>query len=207
VAKKQEDTSPKVTNLPLPISDTPLVIDLPDGQKIVIGKMQAGSVIEVATWRGTGRPDSRTNRLMMGMNSGAAAPQEASAVPSTEAAKTAATAPQDLKGRAIFLAKNLIQSAQQVVSKVLASIKTRKPRIAKISSADTATSSSITTSSEVDEWLEKVLAKSERRAALAAQRISAPSEKKAPEKKTQAKKSAKKASSVKKKSAATKRKK
>jgi hypothetical protein len=31
--------------------------------------MNHGTVIEVATWRGTGRPDSRTNRLMLGMSS------------------------------------------------------------------------------------------------------------------------------------------
>jgi hypothetical protein len=59
-----------VSQLPLPISDSPLVIDLPDGQKLVIGKMAEGSVIEVATWRGTGRPDSRTSRLMLGMSPG-----------------------------------------------------------------------------------------------------------------------------------------
>jgi len=58
---------PKVSKLPLPISDSPLVIDLPDGQKIVVGKMTQGSVIEVATWRGVGRPDSRTSRLMLGV--------------------------------------------------------------------------------------------------------------------------------------------
>jgi hypothetical protein len=46
------------------------VIDLPDGQKIVVGKMTQGSVIEVATWRGVGRPDSRTSRLMLGMGTG-----------------------------------------------------------------------------------------------------------------------------------------
>lgn len=62
---------PKVTQLPIPVSETPLVIDLPDGQKLVIGKIAVGSVIEVATWRGTGRPDSRTSRLMLGMASGA----------------------------------------------------------------------------------------------------------------------------------------
>jgi hypothetical protein len=60
----------KVSQLPLPISDSPLVIDLPDGQTLVIGKMAEGSVIEVATWRGTGRPDSRTSRLMLGMSPG-----------------------------------------------------------------------------------------------------------------------------------------
>ena len=63
-------STPKVSKLPLPISDSPLVIDLPDGQKIVVGKMTQGSVIEVATWRGVGRPDSRTSRLMLGMGSG-----------------------------------------------------------------------------------------------------------------------------------------
>lgn len=46
------------------------MIDLPDGQKIVVGKMTQGSVIEVATWRGVGRPDSRTSRLMLGMGNG-----------------------------------------------------------------------------------------------------------------------------------------
>jgi hypothetical protein len=61
---------PKVSKLPLPVSDSPLVIDLPDGQKIVIGKMTEGSVIEVATWRGVGRPDSRTSRLMLGVGNG-----------------------------------------------------------------------------------------------------------------------------------------
>ncbi|CAB4829855.1 unannotated protein [freshwater metagenome] len=46
-----------------------MVIDLPDGQKLVIGKMGQGTVIEVATWRGVGRPDSRTSRMMFGMSS------------------------------------------------------------------------------------------------------------------------------------------
>ena len=55
--------------MPLPVSDSALVIDLPDGQKLVIGKMGQGTVIEVATWRGVGRPDSRTSRMMFGMSS------------------------------------------------------------------------------------------------------------------------------------------
>lgn len=69
MAKKDErPVAPVVTSLPLPSSDSVLVIDLPDGQKLLVGKMSPGSVIEVATWRGTGRPDSRTNRLMLGMS-------------------------------------------------------------------------------------------------------------------------------------------
>lgn len=79
---------PIVSRVPLPISDSALVIDLPDGQKLVIGKMSEGTVIEVATWRGVGRPDSRTNRMMFGMSSAeieeeAGPVQEESALAST----------------------------------------------------------------------------------------------------------------------------
>jgi len=68
-AKKDNlPAKPIVSKVPLPVSDSALVIDLPDGQKLVIGKMSQGTVIEVATWRGVGRPDSRTNRMMFGMS-------------------------------------------------------------------------------------------------------------------------------------------
>jgi hypothetical protein len=69
MAKKQEEhIEPVVSSIPVPQSDSPLVIDLPDGQKLVVGNLPNGSVIEVATWRGTGRPDSRTQRLMLGVS-------------------------------------------------------------------------------------------------------------------------------------------
>lgn len=67
--KKSVPDKPIISRVPLPISDSALVIDLPDGQKLVIGKMGQGTVIEVATWRGVGRPDSRTSRMMFGMSS------------------------------------------------------------------------------------------------------------------------------------------
>ncbi len=67
--KKAIPEKPIVSRVPLPASDSALVIDLPDGQKLVIGKMGQGTVIEVATWRGVGRPDSRTSRMMFGMSS------------------------------------------------------------------------------------------------------------------------------------------
>ena len=65
-----ELSSSDISTLPLATVDTqaPLVIDLPDGQKLVVGNLDPGTVIEVATWRGTGRPDSRTNRLMLGVS-------------------------------------------------------------------------------------------------------------------------------------------
>jgi len=74
--KSQVPPTPEMTSLPMNKGDSPLVIDLPDGQKLVVGNLAAGSVIEVATWRGTGRPDSRTSRLMLGMSSGQAKPAE-----------------------------------------------------------------------------------------------------------------------------------
>ena len=75
MAKKkiEEIPAPIVSPIPISATDSPLVIDLPDGQKLVVGQMPTGTVIEVATWRGTGRPDSRTSRLMLGMSS----PEEA----------------------------------------------------------------------------------------------------------------------------------
>lgn len=66
--KKEENNEPIISSIPVPPSDSALVIDLPDGQKLLVGKIETGTVIEVATWRGTGRPDSRTNRLMLGMS-------------------------------------------------------------------------------------------------------------------------------------------
>lgn len=70
MAKRKESAAePVISSIPVPPSDSALVIDLPDGQKLLVGKIETGTVIEVATWRGTGRPDSRTNRLMLGMSS------------------------------------------------------------------------------------------------------------------------------------------
>ena len=86
--KVEEKPAPVISKLPIPISDSPLVIDLPDGQKLVVGKMIQGTVIEVATWRGTGRPDSRTSRLMLGMSVGDVNP-----APETPSAPNADGAP------------------------------------------------------------------------------------------------------------------
>lgn len=79
--KKVTKVNPTITNIPIAVSENPVVIDLPDGQKLVLGKLNAGSVIEVATWRGTGRPDSRTNRLMLGMTDASAVASAANAQP------------------------------------------------------------------------------------------------------------------------------
>ena len=56
--------------------DAPLVVDLPDGQKLMVGQLPPGTVVEIATWRGTSRPDSRTTRLLLGVSSVANDEQE-----------------------------------------------------------------------------------------------------------------------------------
>ena len=84
--KKQEPIAPAISTIPLPDQETPLVIDLPDGQKLVVGNIPRGTVIEVATWRGTGRPDSRTNRLMLGVSSTEAPTTTPTSEPAPESA-------------------------------------------------------------------------------------------------------------------------
>jgi len=195
MAKKQEETTaPKVTSLPLPISETPLVIDLPDGQKIVIGKLQPGSVIEVATWRGTGRPDSRTNRLMMGMNNG----ETSAAQPSSEqtASTSQPTQASDWKTKATIAAKNLVNKTQAFVSQISSKMKKEKSATAQIQPANQESASALASASEVDEWLKKVLERSEKKTAKAFEKkAAAPNKAVAPKKATKtAKKTAPKKS-------------
>lgn len=70
MSDKDEYTELPARELPLSTVDNtpPLMLDLPDGQQLVVGKLPDGIVIEIATWRGTGRPDSRTNRMMLGVS-------------------------------------------------------------------------------------------------------------------------------------------
>jgi len=69
---EKNDEMEEVPARELPLSTIentpPLMLDLPDGQQLVVGKLPDGIVIEIATWRGTGRPDSRTNRMMLGVS-------------------------------------------------------------------------------------------------------------------------------------------
>ena len=99
--KKGDVNATETSDAVQPITpDQPLIIDLPDGQKLVVGNMVEGSVIEVATWRGTGRPDSRTSRLMLGMSPGSLSPT----VVQTDSGEKAKLTPKD---RALALLKSL----------------------------------------------------------------------------------------------------
>jgi hypothetical protein len=146
VAKKNDSSSaPVVTSLPLPSSDSVLVIDLPDGQKLLVGKMAAGSVIEVATWRGTGRPDSRTNRLMLGMSNG-----EVEGTPES-GAETAQAVNKLSAQYALYLLRNIVPLVALGFQKLVSKVKSLKKGDVAITPVRAQESSE-----EVQEWLNKI---------------------------------------------------
>ena len=164
--KKQNNLQPKVTNLPLPASDNPLVIDLPDGQKIVIGKMPPGSVVEVATWRGTGRPDSRTNRLMMGMNTPGANVENKEGQSSTDASNSKKIEENGLKNiqqRVAGVLRTLVKIAQRGAESLKALFGNLRNKRANKEVPKAELTSAPTTSPDVDEWLAKIIEKSEKK--------------------------------------------
>jgi hypothetical protein len=181
--QESEKSSPKVSKLPLPISDSPLVIDLPDGQKIVVGKMVQGSVIEVATWRGVGRPDSRTSRLMLGMGSGNVnEDSDAESSPSTGA--PAQRAPQKPAGFAGVVAtvEHFIKNFNRInwsatFKALLASLSSKKAKkVKKVEAAPVQVSEgvrpAITVSpasedADIEAWLNKISEKATRDTAKA----------------------------------------
>jgi hypothetical protein len=186
MAKKETSPeAPVVTTLPLPNSENAMVIDLPDGQKLVVGKMATGTVIEVATWRGTGRPDSRTTRLMLGVSSQESVDAHAAKSQGTEAAA---------KPAAMDYVKAFAAKALVIISDVTAKAKKFKvekpstsPTLAAPESAPVAVVSS-DTDTDVQAWLDSIIAKSEKKEAARATIKAA--EKKAPVKKATTKKAA-----------------
>ena len=71
-------------SVPTKPGDPTLIVDLPDGQKLIVGAIEPGTVIEVATWRGTGRPDSRTTRMLLGAGINEDARKKAIAAPKSD---------------------------------------------------------------------------------------------------------------------------
>jgi len=43
-----------------------LTIDLPHNQKLTIGQLKPNTIVEIATWRGTGAPDENSVRMLIG---------------------------------------------------------------------------------------------------------------------------------------------
>ena len=182
--KSQVPPSPEMTALPMSGGDSPLVIDLPDGQKLIVGNLAAGSVIEVATWRGTGRPDSRTSRLMLGMSSA----QEKSADAAPSGTKKESSSP-------VAKAVGILRAVAGKVVALLSSAKKNRgeeknsaPLIEKVTPA-ARTSEAV----EVDDWLNSILEKSAKKEEPAKTApVKKAATKNAPAKKAAAKKSPKK---------------
>ena len=215
-SKKESAAQPQVHRLALPVSDESLVIDLPDGQKLVVGKMATGSVIEVATWRGTGRPDSRTTRLMLGM-SNAAATNEAVAdgahgvADSEESAQGVAALAAKFQGliagikfpkRAAKPEPEEVQEVQEIAD-VSENQKSEKPAKRSPWSAPTPADE---TSGEADKWLEEIMSRATARestSGASAKKAVAPAKKAVPSAKKSSAKKAPARKPVAKKSVAT----
>ena len=157
--KNEENSAPVVTSLPLPSSDSVLVIDLPDGQKLLVGKMNHGTVIEVATWRGTGRPDSRTNRLMLGMSSSDSEAQ----VNSQDSEEDMVVDKRSIKYW-IWLAAQIIRKAKDLVVTSLLKV---KALISKKSNKSNISKPVESIEDDVQAWLDNIKSKQPKKSALA----------------------------------------
>ena len=205
--KKPEKSTPMVSKLPLPLTDSALVIDLPDGQKIVVGKMTQGSVIEVATWRGVGRPDSRTSRLMLGVGSGNV--EEDPSAPEASVAKPVRKVKPEGWKIVLFYFSIVIEKVSAINLKkclgplkaIPGKVKLPKKSIAKSSVTPEATSAIIsqpsvkpisTVDEDVEAWLNKISEKASKRSAIAAKPEKSPAKKSATVKKSTQKPSASK---------------
>ena len=165
--KKIEPVEAKVSKIPVELNDAPLVIDLPDGQKIILGKMQNGAVIEVATWHGTGRPDSRTNRFMIGMTSGDSTSPVQSDSNSNEAGPRKKQLNFDAKG-ALTKIDGFLTMAKSLFNNLTLPLKNALNKTKELAPVDT------TTELEINAWLDSITSEATKKV----ERTPAPSPKK-----------------------------
>ncbi len=198
------EEKPKVSKLPLPISDSPLVIDLPDGQKIVIGKMTQGSVIEVATWRGVGRPDSRTSRLMLGVGNGNVNEDQNASAQGQSAGTSKPVKPKDWR-IVLFYFATAINSVKKfpwekvatkfslapVLKKIKPRVKVTREEKSEVSGSERSMPTQpepVRSASGVDDdieaWLNKITEKASQKSATTKTSSKSPAKKSAPVKKT-----------------------
>jgi hypothetical protein len=184
--KEQISASPEITVLPMAGGDSPMVIDLPDGQKLIVSNLAAGSVIEVATWRGTGRPDSRTTRLMLGMTSGQTKPAEAAPSESKDSSLSKLAIVLNRVVTFFFKVRSKISARKNALSEK----KSKAPLIEKV-----APPIRNTEEAEVDDWINSILEKSAKKKTVAKKETVQAPAKKPVVKKTAQKKVTKKTTS------------
>ena len=161
-SQAQAESDAAVSSIPVPPADSALVIDLPEGQKLVLGKMEEGTVIEVATWRGTGRPDSRTNRLMLGVSFGGTSESQSPEVTDQKLSKVAEI--QSKLGNLISDLVNKIKNSVAVFKLKYQSTKSKrnstKDREIFPSIESGASKIDAEEDFDIDEWLQSVRSKS-----------------------------------------------
>lgn len=145
--------------------------------------MTLGSVIEVATWRGVGRPDSRTSRLMLGMGSGNVNEDSDSGDNSQVQERKAPVKPKGFAGF-IFSVQHFIKNFNRInwsgTAKALLSSATSKKskKVAKPEQASTASPTTVvdptsgvkpevtisraSEDADIEEWLNKITQKASR---------------------------------------------
>lgn len=144
--------------------------------------MVQGSVIEVATWRGVGRPDSRTSRLMLGMGSGNVN-EDSDAAESPQSGAPAQQRPSKPQGFAgvIFTIQHFIKNFNRInwaatFKALLASLTSKKAKKVKKSqakpvdapvSAPAGVTPGVTISrasddADIEAWLNSITAKASR---------------------------------------------
>ena len=161
-SQAQAESDAAVSSIPVPPADSALVIDLPEGQKLVLGKMEEGTVIEVATWRGTGRPDSRTNRLMLGVSFGGTSESQSPEVTDQKLSKVA-----EIKSKLGNLISELVNKIKNSVA--VFKLKYQSTKSKRNSTKDREIFPSIESGAskidaeedfDIDEWLQSVRSKS-----------------------------------------------
>lgn len=50
---------------PAPLEGYAATVELPEGHHVTIGELTPGTIVEVATWNGTGKPDESTKRFLI----------------------------------------------------------------------------------------------------------------------------------------------
>lgn len=148
--------------------------------------MVHGSVIEVATWRGVGRPDSRTSRLMLGMGTGNVNEGDGQ---NAEGSSTSSTPPPPQKpagfAGVIFTVRRFVTNFNQIkwgatFKALLASLSSKRPTKAKksvqsaeaevVAQAVTGVTPGVTVSrvsddADIEAWLNSITAKAGRESA------------------------------------------
>lgn len=155
--KKEVKAEVKVSKVPVELNEAPLVIDLPDGQKIILGKMQNGAVIEVATWHGTGRPDSRTNRFMIGMTNGDASSSTKDAVSVANDSLKSGESKVNVKS-ALGKVDGFLSSAKTLITNLSLPLKNALNKTKELAPVDT------TTELEINAWLDSITSEATKKA-------------------------------------------